>query len=394
LYSHIAGAFAQQDRLLLSLLGILASAALDRARLESVSLGEAGLIDHLIGNLADGVVILDQENRVLYYNASLAPLLGTDVAEVVGQKVHPQSENVAARRLGILMSFGPSGVETRREFQASLDDPLHYSFRVNISPALDQRGQWKQIVVLHDQTTETDKIDAQGDLIAATLQESGPSLQTIRSYATLLQSEEEVGASTIPWAGLMRDHSIRLIRLVQGLQDVLAMQDRAAILNLEVTPLWPLVRDVLAELAETAQRAGVSFDLHLPSDLSSILCDPDRLRYILFFVVDNALHRGVLGGRIRLDVRTHGSHLIFSVTDDGHSIPSGTWERIQRGLNPSRASFNEDPYDTGLGLYLGRKLVEAHGGHLWMGPPAERGTNLYFVLPYQPVVDDQAAARP
>ena len=82
----------------------------------------------------------------------------------------------------------------------------------------------------------------------------------------------------------------------------------------------------MAELAEPAQRAGVSFDLHFPAGLSSILCDPDRLRYILFFTVDNALRRGTLGGRIRLDIRMHCAHILFSVTDDGHAIPAATWD--------------------------------------------------------------------
>ena len=120
LYSHITGVFAQQDRLLLTVLANLASAALDRARLEGVSLGEAGLTDHLIAGLADGVVILDEEDRVLYYNASLAPLLGVDIGEVVGQRVHVESENVAARRLALLLACAPSDVEPRHEVPGAL----------------------------------------------------------------------------------------------------------------------------------------------------------------------------------------------------------------------------------------------------------------------------------
>lgn len=394
LYSHIPGAFAKQDRLLLSLLGVLASAALDRARLESVSLGEAGLVDGLVGNLADGVVVLDQDDRILYYNASLAPLLGADMAEVMGKKVYAPSENLAAHRLGLVLGHRPASAEVRCEFQVQLDDPFPCSLQVYVFPVLDQQGQWKKIVVLHDHTLEMERVRTQSDLIAATLQESEPSLQSIRSYATLLQREQEIGTSTMPWAGLMHDHSVRLMRLVRGLEDVLAILEKSSSLNLEVTPLWPLVRDVLAELAEQAQRAGVSFDLHFPPDLSSILCDPDRLRHILFFIVDNALHRGTAGGRIRLEIRIHCAHLVFSITDDGHPVPTGTWERIQRGLNPSRASLQQDPYDTGLGLYLGRKLVEVHGGHLWMDPHAERGAALHFVLPYHPVMEQSSACAP
>ena len=389
LYSHVTGIFAKQDRLLLWLLGTLASASLDRARLESVALGEAGLMDNLIGNLTDGVVILDWENHILYYNASLAPLLGADLDQVVGQAVDAQSENAGARRLAALLACAPSDAGTYRQFRAQLDDPFHCCFRVYVSPVLDQQREWKQIIVLHEQTAEVDEMGAQDDLMAATLKESGPSLQSIRNYATLLQSEEEIGTSTMPWAGLVRDHTVRLMRLIHGLQDVSAMQEKGPTLNHEVTPLWPLVRDVLAELAELAQRTNVSFDLRLPPDLSSILCDPDRLRYILFFILDNALRRGLPGGRIRLEVGIHCAHLLFTVTDDGHSIPASTWERIQRGLNPSKGSSSEDPYDTGLGLYLARKLVQAHGGHLWMGPPAELGAVLSFVLPYQPVMANE-----
>src|SRR5690606_13776039 len=98
----IAGAFAKQDRQLLSLLGTLASAAIDRARLTPLGLGEESQMENLVSDLTDGVVILDHEDRILYYNAALAPLLGVDAGEIVGQQVNVQSERAGVRRLAAL----------------------------------------------------------------------------------------------------------------------------------------------------------------------------------------------------------------------------------------------------------------------------------------------------
>jgi signal transduction histidine kinase len=382
LNSSIAGAFSKRDELLVTTLAAQASAAIYQTQLYAAALRGTHQVEAIINNLSDGLVVLDAENRVLRCNPSLGHILGVDVASLSGQKPAPDSENEGLRRLAFVLGDHPLDAHQSYEHQVELSEPIHTILRVNVAPALDQEGNWGQIILLHDQTEELDQIRTKSNFIAAASKELHGPLESIRGYATLLISyDPPERAIVLKWASQIREQSARLMRLAEDLADLCAADCNELEIKAEPVPVCKLLAEVVAETRQALERKGVVTEIQCPTNLPQLPFDRDRVRHVLLNLLENAIHRAVPGGHILLRIEANLEELILTLSDDGQPIPADAQARIFQGPYRSNGSTPQDPVGTGLGLYISRKIIEAHGGHLWINENGERGAKFQFILP-------------
>ena len=85
-----------------------------------------------------------------------------------------------------------------------------------------------------------------------------------------------------------------------------------------------------------------------------------------------------LGGKIDIEVGEESGDVIFSVNDNGNGIPTEDiphlFKRFSQGTNKKRST------GTGLGLYLSRQIIEAHGGKIWLESKINKGSEFSFLL--------------
>jgi signal transduction histidine kinase len=391
LNSNIPRAFSRRDEMLVTMLATQASAAIYQKQLYASALRENRHIEAIINNLSDGLIVLDAEGCVLRYNPALAHLIGVDEESIVGQKVDPESELPELRRLALALGDCLSDVRQARECQVELNEPVRALLRVCTSPVVDHEGNWGQIILLHDQTEELDLIRAQASFIAAAAREIQLPLDAIRGYATLLLSalprDPQHWAS---WAGEIRRQSARLKRLIQDLADLGAGDGRRPIIRLEPVSPAELIREAFAEVSEMATRKKVTLELQGQEDLANVALDHERINHALLYLLENALHRASPGGKVTVKIEASLEELALTLTDDGQPIPPEARERIFQGSYRTDGALPGDPAGTGLGLYLSRKIVEAHGGHLWLAEESERGNKLHCLLPLLPPENAQS----
>jgi len=119
--------------------------------------------------------------------------------------------------------------------------------------------------------------------------------------------------------------------------------------------------------------------LEMPSGLPLVMADPDRLERILANLLTNALKYSPPEKEVLLRAERRNSEVVVSVTDQGFGIPAedlpNIFDRFYRATGAQRAE------GLGLGLYITRMLVEAHGGRIWVESEVGRGTTFYFSLP-------------
>ncbi len=172
-----------------------------------------------------------------------------------------------------------------------------------------------------------------------------------------------------------------LTRLVEDLR-LLALND-AGQLRLDVAPLDLAVflREIVDSHQIQAQDRGVSLTLEVPSSLSSVLADRDRLAQVMGNLLSNAFRYVSRGGRIGVRVEEQGQKIIVYLTDDGPGIPSEDlphlFERFWRGDQARRQAIG----GSGLGLTIARSLIEAHGGRIWAHSIEGEGSTFAFALP-------------
>lgn len=393
LNSKRPGAFSRRDELLVTALAAQASAAIYQSQLYAASQRETHHVEAIINNLADGLVVLDGEGHVLRYNPSLAHILGVDPARIIGRKVDAHSDIEGLRLLAHLLGDRPNDLRQPYEREVEIDAschgaPIHASMRVQVTPVLDQDGNWGQIAVLHDQTEELDLVRERASFISAASRELRPPLESIRGYATLLMSRPDLLPTAVhDWIAHIHEQSTRLLRLAGDLADLCCAADwneRDCLhreIRVESVDVRALLDDVAAELTPLAARKNASVVVRCPAHLPKVAMDYDRVRHVLLNLGDNAVHRAQPGGTIALRAEAGPEELTVSMTDDGVPIPPEARSRIFQGAYHTNGSSPQDPAGTGLWLYLSLKIIEAHGGQLWVPDSSARGTRFRFILP-------------
>lgn len=139
-----------------------------------------------------------------------------------------------------------------------------------------------------------------------------------------------------------------------------------------------LLADLLQALEPMAAEQGVTLEASFPPGLPQVRCDRDRVLQVFGNLCGNALHVTPRGGFIRVSAQLDGALLCFRVSDTGPGLPAtqlaSVFDRYWQA-EPGTSS------GVGLGLYIVKGIVEAHGGRVWAESPVGEGASFYFTLP-------------
>jgi signal transduction histidine kinase len=173
------------------------------------------------------------------------------------------------------------------------------------------------------------------------------------------------------YAAVLREELARLNR------SLIAVLNQTAPLNETRQRLdaRELLRDLEALLSPQAAHQGVALTVELPDLPVTITGHRDRLKQALLNVVANALEAMPDGGQMRVSLATAADHAIIAVRDSGPGIPPEILSKIYS------MHFTTKDGGTGIGLYVARSVVEAHGGEIDVDSDPSRGTCFQVRLP-------------
>jgi len=205
-------------------------------------------------------------------------------------------------------------------------------------------------------------------------------LATIEGYTEgLLDGVVAPGAET--WA-LLHDEAARLRRLVQELQELSRAEARQLPLQLRPCPPAELVDQAVRRIAPQFAEKGVMLTTDVPTDLPPVRADADRIIQVLINLLGNALRYTPAGGSVRVSVERQEDAVTFHVADTGIGIAPEhlphLFERFYRVAKARSRALG----GSGIGLTIGRAIVEAHDGQIWAASAGQvQGATSSFTLP-------------
>lgn len=173
----------------------------------------------------------------------------------------------------------------------------------------------------------------------------------------------------------------RLTILVEELLDVARIRTGKLTLNFSRFDIVELVEDIAERYQPQADASGGSIEVIAEDQPIIGRWDYGRLSQVIVNLVSNALQYAP-GTPITVDVHQHGDEIIISVSDKGPGIPNEDHQRIFDRFDRSNASVKRG--GLGLGLYIGRKIVEAHDGVITVDSEIGHGTRFAVFLPLEP----------
>jgi len=175
----------------------------------------------------------------------------------------------------------------------------------------------------------------------------------------------------------------RLHRLVDDLQELSRVEDRAYQLDFRPVDVSSLAKTVTKRLAPHAESKRITLDLELAPDLPYILADEDRATQVLTNLTGNALQYTPEGGRITISAKRIDNEVQIAVRDTGIGIPPKHLTHIfDRFYRVDKSRSRQSGGGSGIGLTIARALIEAHGGRIWVESAGEgQGSTFTFTLP-------------
>lgn len=173
----------------------------------------------------------------------------------------------------------------------------------------------------------------------------------------------------------------RMLHLVEDLLDVSAIEAGKLHLNIEKVALGPYLKECVDFNRDLAAARSIRLELHAAGDLGTIEMDPHRIHQVLNNLIANAVKYSPAQTQVKLAAQKSNDHVRISLHDQGQGILkeelSTIFDYFGRGATTSTAGQS----GTGLGLAISKKMVEAHGGRIWVESDGASGTTFHFTLP-------------
>jgi len=220
------------------------------------------------------------------------------------------------------------------------------------------------------------------EFLASMSHELRTPLNTILGFSELLSEEGsgELNEKQKRFVSHVQRDAHHLLDLINDILDLSKIEAGRLELHVEEFPMAVAVAEVLTSIRPLAAAKQISLD----SDLDTALdLDADRLRFkeILYNLFSNAIKFTPHGGRIWIESSTQNGSIRMMVADSGIGIPGDEQQAIFESFRQASATTKGVREGTGLGLAITKRLIEAHGGRIWVESEPGKGSRFFFTLP-------------
>ena len=376
-YAAAARAWSEDEVQALVALAAVASAALSSAELYQRVTEEKERSEAILGNIADGIVAVDREGRIVLWNSMAERITGVPAAEALGRRVAETLQRELA-------SEGEPGGE--REIAITRGGKEVWLSLTEAAMRDASGGVAGRIFAFRDVSSERAVEEMKSDFVATVSLELRTPLTSIYGFAeTLLRSDVGFGREEREtFLGYISSESERLIRIVDDLLDVARLDAGTLGVATAPTDVADVVREVVG-WGEATANGSRTFVVDVPDGSLVAHADREKLAEVVRHLVDNAIKFSPAGGTITVAGRRRSDTVEVRVGDEGAGIAAAERNRIftkfyrgdGAGTNGSAAAAG----GTGLGLFLVRGLLAAMNGRIWVESEEGSGSTFVFELP-------------
>lgn len=387
-------AFHPQDIALLNAFANQSALAIRNARLYHDLSVQHERLSAILANSADGILILDEAQRVQDFNEAIARMTGWSLKDAAGQPGGVVIRLTSPQGAPVPLPQANGAHATAEGYLSRRDGERGPYVSIALSPLRDAQGRPVGAVVnVHDMSAFRQAEELKSTFLSVISHELKTPVALIKGFAETLSREDATpDADTVREFGhVIADESDRLTRLIDNL--LTAARVEAGGISLSLVPEVPL--DKLAEQAAAAFREQTErhqIEVDFPDDFPLITADPHWLRQVLDNLLSNAIKYSPKGGRIHIRGWYDDANVHVSVSDEGLGLSAEEQQhlftRFYRAPGKKRISKG-----AGLGLYLCKAVVEAHGGQIGVQSEEGKGTTIAFSIPRQPQTPRQEAAH-
>lgn len=343
--------------------------------------------EDVLSRVREAIIVLDGSKRILAWLGGAPKLLGYTGEEMKGADIDSVLEPLDANDNSCCI--GPADPKSiLRVVRGSPEQELLIATKngsrvwVGVTSAYERnsKGEIDRIILVARNISRRRRIDqVKSDVISAVSHELRSPLTSVKGFvSTLVQKWDRLTEEQKRhFLATIQVDADRVTRLINELLDISRLEAGRLLLRRELTQLPEIVAKVVDRISPQTDRHQIQLELN--GTLPSVFADPDKVEQVLTNLVENAV-KYTDSGHITVSCSADEGAVRVSVVDEGEGIPLEHRQHVF-GKFFRRGDRASAPSGTGLGLYISKGLIEAHGGKIWVEDGSDGGAAFIFTLP-------------
>jgi len=368
--------------------------AIERKKAESALRQSERRTRTLVESITDGVIMIDENFKVLVANPAALSIINPSGSDSYPDiKTLKEILDLDFKQLKGRLGNGEENFVTKE----TVIRAHTYKVVVSLIKGVDKKfAGW--VVSLRDITEEKKLDDLKSEFISVVSHELRTPLCSIKNAVDLLLSRKtgEINEHQDKFLSMASRNVNRLSRIINDFLDLSKMEAGKMDLGLEKINLAEIIEGTISTFALNAQQKSIRLKKMISSNLPEIIGDSDKLTQVLTNLLSNAIKYTPEGGEICIEATLinksksplpailplpHQDFIKVEIVDIGVGISSEDLERVFDKFYQVEKSLTRKTPGTGLGLPICKRLVEAHGGKIWVESKLNKGSRFVFVLP-------------
>lgn len=375
------------------ILALVAFIAYRAARTDRDTKVERNELKGILASLDDALIVYDENFNVIFFNPAAERLFKLSVKTVIGHKFVPQDvERQGWRTLiqVVFPSLAPRVITRSKEGEypqmvdISFTDP-QLELRVATAQINDDDGHLIAFMkIIRDRTAQIGALRSRSEfLTVASHQLRGPltdinwALESLGHADELHEDNKLIVQNAIA-------ASQGLMRRIESLLNISKMEEGRFGYQFKEASIVDFIGKALADILPAARKANVKVYFDRPSgDLPPVAIDGERLSLAITNIMENAIRYNIENGEVivKVDVVPGKPFVEVSVKDTGIGIPPESINKLFTKFYRADNAMKSQTEGSGIGLYIAKSVVAAHGGEIWVDSELNRGTTVHFTLP-------------
>lgn len=367
------------------------------------SLAQANLKNEFVASsLPLPLIVLDKTETITYVNAMACKYLQKPEEDMVGQSVYTlldmsfPNENTFDKWLAAAKSTSVTATGSWERVRYGLADQSSIQFDLAAYYNQDNSHGYETMLVLFDHTEQYSQDDQAVSFIALAVHELRTPLTLLRGYIETFQDEfaGKLDDELSTFMHRMAASAEQLAAFVNNILNVARVEDDQLVLELHEENWKEVVEGAVSNFTLRSQVRGIALECQVADGLPTAAADRVSIYEIIGNLIDNAIKYSANSKKIIIRAGLSREGLIeTTVQDFGVGIPTSVvpnlFTKFYRN-HRNRAQIG----GTGLGLYLCKALVTAHGGNIWVRSEEGQGSTFGFtVLPYSQLAEEQKSGH-
>ncbi len=330
-----------------------------------------GTMNTILTSMAEGVLVINQDSRVILANKAAENLFLVKEGVLIGQSFSRITDNEKIYHM--ICEVLKTGKEV---FTETIIRPNTQIFRVHVTAIKGNEGDIEgAVAVFHDVTDARNFDQMRSEFVGNVSHELRTPLTSIKGFVeTLLDGAMENSAQCRRFLSIIDTETDRLSRMIEDLLTLSSIESKERIMRPKPVCMLSSMRSVLNILGPQISEKSLRVELIYRRDLSYIHADEDLLNQVFINLLDNAIKYTPEKGTIIIRCRKQDSRLITTFTDTGVGIPHESLPRVFERFYRVDKARSRNQGGTGLGLSIVKHIVESHGGEVFVESEVGQGS--------------------